>query len=112
MVRGVTIAVGFWAVLAMPALCLGGIFVRACDCGGAVQCGHESTCWVDPCGQIAVRSRSQELDVDIAVSLPAADWCFPPLDADLSAGGAHESLSGFPSRRNLPYARSDIPLLI
>lgn len=112
MVRGVTIAAVFWAVLAMPALCLGGIVVHACGCGGAVQCGHESACWNNPCGQTVVRDESQELDVDIAVSLPAADWCFPPLDADLSAEGAHESLSGFPSRRNLPNARSDIPLLI
>ena len=101
-----------WAVLAMPALCLGGILVHACDCGGAVQCGHESACWYDPCVQTMVRDESQELDVDIAVSLLAADWCFLPLGADLSAAEAHEFLSGFPSRRNLPYARSDIPLLI
>ena len=110
MVRHATIVASFWAVLAVPALCMGGLIMHACDCGDTIQCGRESACWNDSCGQIIARRESQLPDVDIAVSTPAADWHLPLLDADIEQ--VHESIRLLCSRINLPYPTSDIPLLL
>lgn len=59
----VSTAVASWALVALPALCTGGVLLHLCDCphseGSSHQddegCGHESECATDPCGTVVTR---------------------------------------------------------
>ena len=49
--------------------------------------------------------------MDTAVTLSAADARIPPPAVGLDPERGRQSLSDFPSGQNLPFAKSDIPLL-
>ena len=103
------IAIGVWALLLMPALCVGGVLIHPCDCthsgdedhpekGG---CGHESQCAADPCGDVVTRpSETQDISIAIEASfvgqpipITFADprvlipltWSSPPSDLGLAS---------------------------
>ena len=102
-----------WTLLLGPALCMGELLEHACDCGSEETCEHEDSCAQDPCGSLA------KPDEDAFASL---GLCTPALAAlpvrVLSHGEFVLRRTGVPralpppGRSNLPYAKSDRPLLI
>ena len=124
------LAVG-WAMLWLPALCMGGVISHPCD-DHAVPghddspghpdepeaphdpgCSHESDCSADPCSQRVARHERQGGGVDAAELPPAALPGRPSV-------GPHVDPSVLPSpcgppppeNEDLPFPPSDIPLLI
>ena len=75
-------AIGVWALLLMPALCVGGVLMHPCECTHSEDadhpeesgCGHESHCAADPCGDIVTKpdeTQNVSLEIDGAfVGLP------------------------------------------
>lgn len=58
-IRAFLILTAFWAFVAMPALCEGGLLLHLCSQHDSSDCGHESDCHDDPCAKfIADRGRS------------------------------------------------------
>lgn len=111
MVRGATVLTAVWALLALPALCVGGVIVHPCDCAATSGCGHEAACWTDPCNTITVRTEQQG---DIGMPAPGAasvPVCWT-VDLQVFAEAFRVDASESPPCENLPYPRSDIPLLI
>ena len=55
--------IGCWALVLMPALCVGGVLMHPCDCPHSQDadhqekesCGHEAECATDPCGTVVTR---------------------------------------------------------
>lgn len=100
-------AIGCWALVAMPALCTGGVLLHPCDCGHADECRHESECATDPCGTVVTRPNDgHELTIElhsysIASALPILHfdqrvltpitWSSPP--SDLARAGVLDALT-------------------
>lgn len=105
-----------FVLLAVPALCFGGLLPHECDCGPGgteMECEHEDSCSEDPCEPITVsqdRDSWSLLDIDVSW-VPVA-----VVPRDLELGSARWTWSARPplppDRRNLPYPQSDLPLLI
>jgi hypothetical protein len=105
--RGAVILLVVAALLALPALCLGGVLEHAC---GRAQgdCGHH-TCAADPCDALA---RGDEPDWDAFDALTAAPRHSgvavylvptPPV-------WVRRIREARPPPRSLPYHDSDLPL--
>ena len=111
MARSATSVAVFWALLAVPALCLGGYVAHACVCGTTAECGRENACTDDPCGVLIARENPQDRDIDIAVAAPAAESDLSVVVPDCFAAQGRRWISPLPLRANLPYHGSDTPLL-
>jgi len=119
------------ALVAVPALCVGGLIEHPCDCepchdrgapgpgrdGGHEDdgggCGHEDTCVNDPCTSLVARQDRSDETID--------DWppcaCFSIELFGLIRDSLNDRALGRDGRPtgcspNLPYPPSDLPLLI
>ena len=110
--RLATISILVWAFLAVPALCIGGVLLHACQCADVGDCAHEVACAEDPCGDLVVRPDSSDGVDDagprVVEKLPSFS------EATLKqpiAATSHPSSLPFPGQ-NLSLPPSDLPLLI
>jgi len=126
-----------WSLVASPSLCAVTILEHLCDCGESGCCAppccdHEADCDCDPCGTLVVRSDSDEdgatcphLEASRCPAgrgsgfLPdAAHYAggdmgyLPPPGGSAEPGRHAPALNARGSGANLPFPRSDIPLLI
>lgn len=120
----VTIFAVLSSLLLVPALCVGGVLIHACDCmvetcclpdtGTHDQsgCGHESGCCDDPCDMRVVRTEHR---IEQMVAAPR------PMVCSLMCMDAGKQLLVWAKRLDLqesrrtncqPYPSSDLPLLI
>lgn len=113
-----------WALLATPALCMGGVITHVCECaadptctcepgcGEESGCQHESGCSDDPCNIIVARSERQGNDV-VAVFQPATgSSTLLCVDEQKLARRFRADVYESSHRKNLPFPCSDLPLLI
>ena len=115
-------------VSAVPALCMGGVIVHACDCPTDAcddsanesarmpeqkdGCGHESACSNDPCAiwRAGRAESTTHLEMDFFLApIPVGD---PDLEAGGLAPAPRALIAETPSMTHLPYPPSDLPLLI
>jgi len=101
-----------WALVAVPCLCAAGLIGHDCDCADSAGCHHEADCSNDPCPTVTASRGQEELDgpvlLAVVQSCPAAAnavACSPAPLFPLDSPGRFCPI-------NLPYALSDIPLLI
>lgn len=110
---GILLFAGVWSFVALPALCVSGVLVHACDCESSTGCGHETECADDPCASVA--PLREETADDQLVSL-LVDTPLEPLAVDAAGGGLMPvcdiPMDSFFSRRDVPVFRSDVPFLI
>jgi hypothetical protein len=120
-------AMVLWTLLCVPTLCRGGVLRHPCNQGGVSCCttaacdsacdealpdSHEGDCQNDPCQTFVHRDEGPgTLDWLIVSDAPFADLhdCAAQAPADLSATLMAVDA---PPRTQLPFADSDIPLLI
>ena len=110
-----------WALLLVPALCVGGLIEHPCGCGGEsdIECQDEDTCQDedsctgDPCDTI-VRTNDQEGQRNLELASQQVLVAVLTLDAEpASVRWSWSSRPPLPpSRWNLPYPQSDRPQLI
>lgn len=109
----IVLTLTFWSLIVLPALCMGGMLVHDCECTIQSECGHEADCADDPCSDLSVTSRENN---DLIDMLPSTSLTLIDLDTPyrLRADKVHFlaycicSLHG----QQLPFAPSDLPLLI
>lgn len=120
MPRGSAILFSIWALVLLPALCMGGLIGHACDCAsdGHSQladsdCGHEEACDDDPCGQLsaATRQRTLAFEVVLVHCVAQDERAGSPWSCDAS-GCSSQEYSPILQEVRRPYAPSDIPLLV
>ncbi|MCH7789758.1 MAG: hypothetical protein IH940_09995 [Acidobacteria bacterium] len=108
-----SLLVALWAVIAAPALCLGGVLLHECECGSAQTCAHEGDCASDPCGALTVRTPrpivvgSDEATMATHVATAPSDFLGTDPLASLTMLPAQR-----PSVATLPFPPSDRPLRI
>lgn len=108
-----SLLVVLWAVIAAPALCLGGVLLHECECGSAQACEHEGDCASDPCGELTVRPHRL-----IVVGSDQATMAthVAPASSDSLVADPLTSLTLLPAQRpsaaTLPFPPSDRPLRI
>lgn len=122
--RIVTIIAAVGLLQLVPALCVGGVITHACecaeepccpsacDCNDMSGCGHESDCADDPCSVSLVRPARQNADDSTAVQ--PTSWATIALigTALPSARAEQARIPERPSRNNLSFPPSDLPLLV
>ena len=108
------IAIAFvtWSLIAMPALCVGGVVAHPCDCATPGGCIHEGDCDNDPCSVSAARVEKQTNDLGAPGAIASAGLACPTVGRDELAQPSLRDVFRPPSGSNLPYRESDIPLLI
>lgn len=111
MKRKLTNLIAVAVLFVTPALCLGGMLQHDCDCGVPNGCSHEAECAADPCGDgAAVRENGHGgSGLGVSSALLAVEW---PAEATPLAERLPSGTSKPPARPNLPFASSDVPLLI
>ena len=122
--RLLTISVLLGSLLAVPALCMGGVITHACecesdfpctcetDCDHETGCGHEGGCPEDPCSIRVIRPERQD-DLVVTVSqlaVSTAILCTPLEQPSIQTVRA--DTSELPGTKKLPFPPSDLPLLI
>ena len=114
MVRFHTVAIVLFtaALLAIPALCMGGAAEHACECGEFAECGHEAACSSDPCSNILKRPRQVNADVATSIGVPAACVALAASGVDSTLQPARNPHPESAPDGRLPFPRSDIPLRI
>lgn len=102
-----------WTLLLGPALCMGEQLEHACDCGSEETCEHEDACAQDPCGSLARPDEDAFATWDLSIPALAAlpVQVLNHGEFALRRTGVPRALPP-PGRANLPYAKSDRPLLI
>lgn len=112
MVRVLTPLFFAWALLLAPSLCAAGLLEHACGCESEQQCQHEDSCSSDPCATVTRPQDQQEelaLDVQwVPTTLPT--WSVEPDVTARLARTLRPPVS--PGHLALPFAQSDVPLLI
>lgn len=109
MIRTLTILTTVW-VLAIPMLCLGGVFEHACtDCDQEEVCSHEEDCPDDPCGKSVATTRTSN---DVASTIALAPAVIVNVDDRPLEASDHLTYTPPRAERNLPRPISDLPLLI
>ena len=104
-----------WALLLVPALCVGGLIEHPCDCGGEsdIECQDEDSCTGDPCETIV---RTNDQDSQASLEFESQQVLVAVLTLDVGPASVRWSWSSRPplppSRWNLPYPQSDRPQLI
>lgn len=93
--RFINLLTAVWTLVAVPALCTGGILTHPCECEPASPChdshhdeeenddpgcGHESSCSIDPCKFVSLRcnERHDELQVTSVMQVatsPVLETC-------------------------------------
>ncbi len=122
--RILTISVLLGSLLAVPALCMGGVLTHACECASESPCpceagcehdsgcGHEGECPDDPCSIRVIRPERRADNV-VTVSQPAISTPIILSAVTLpSAQGVRASAREWPNGKKLPFPSSDLPLLI
>jgi hypothetical protein len=108
--RWVALFAGFWATAVAPALCISGVLQHGCDPHHANDCQHESGCEQDPCSQVAkAQEKSQPgplLDLSPLVAAVVSHL-------EITCSESHCLVDVEPPREpKLPFAPSDVPLLV
>lgn len=84
--RFINLLTAVWALVAVPALCTGGILTHPCECEPASPChdshhdeeekdsgcGHESSCSIDPCKFVSLRSNERHDELQFSIVLQVA----------------------------------------
>lgn len=122
--RILTITVVLGSLLAVPALCVGGVITHACECDSAppctcetdcdheAGCGHEGGCPDDPCSIRVIRPERQD-KIAITDYQPAVSTAIlPTLLKQPSIKMVRADARELPGSRKLPFPPSDLPLLI
>ena len=107
-------AIGFvtWSLMAMPALCVGGVVEHPCDCATPGGCSHEGDCDNDPCSGSTARVERQTDDGSTpSPVVPLGSACVT-VTSDVLAQPLLADVFRPPSGPNLACRESDIPLLI
>lgn len=124
MARILTISVAVASFLVVPALCVGGVIMHACDCvkgtccpperdcNGRSGCGHESGCSDDPCSVRVVRPERQNA-VALTVFHPAVSTAIILVTVTQpSVQTERAGTQEWPDGKKLPFRPNDLPLLI
>ena len=93
-------------ILGIPSLCTAGALLHPCDCGTAIECGHEEACGDDPCVDVLAGRESASLDPELTAPVAV----FVPGPA-LAPGPTVPEPGHVPALRNLPCPPSILPLL-
>lgn len=104
-----------WALLLLPALCMGGWLIHPCDCGTTVGCEHEADCASDPCEIGMARSDSWSQSSD-ELAAPTANHSAivdpAPNSLDTEHRNQRPMTSPLAFSKALPFPQADLPLLI
>lgn len=111
--RSTILVWSFWAVLAAPSLCAGGVLAHWCEAHAHNTCGHEDNCSSDPCAAFTSAGASpvwRTGDNDVAPSVLSA----PRPDAfdNDAALPFRPELGPFPEPLRAPSPGDRLPLLI
>lgn len=109
--RIAAIAAIVWSVLAVPAMCMGGILEHACLPHESDDCGHEDACVDDPCSTVLIRTEDGP-GAGIAADLV---WAIEAVEIEpCGLARTNSCLDLFFRLRSggLPFPVSDVPLLI
>lgn len=124
MFRTLMISVGAAWLLAVPALCMGGVITHDCecaaetacdcadDCNHELGCGHEGGCSDDPCSIPVLRTYRQGDDAVAAPQLATGVSTSPNQGERLLVRALGADVSDSSRRSNRPYPPGDLPLLI
>ncbi|MFQ5505015.1 MAG: hypothetical protein ACE5F1_09505 [Planctomycetota bacterium] len=97
------------ALLALPAVCLGGVLEHACGCSQD-WCSHDA-CPNDPCDKLIRGDESDVFGLDLTAPVVLA--FAPCVDLELATyERSRRRIEPRPPPRTLPYHASDVPLLI
>lgn len=111
--RLLAISVAVWALVMLPALCMGGVIGHSCDCASEELCRHEIDCDDDPCGQLSSAPRQRGAAPDtLAHHTPIAAHAAAPVHSLGSLGRGPEAPPPPRQCAGIPFAPSDTPLLI
>lgn len=122
--RTVTIAFVIGSLLAVPALCVGGVIVHSCesrmevaccpspcDCDNHSGCGHENECSDDPCSVFVLRPEHQCGDAVVA-QLSVSSAIVGVVATQPSIPIKRTDVYRWPVGKNRPRPLCDLPLLI
>jgi hypothetical protein len=112
-VQRILLIVAVWTLLAIPALCLGGILTHTCLCDADVTCGHEDSCASDPCFQSTRATANKSLSTSIFTShLVSVAVAFAPAGCRDASGAEVLAFSPASAFDALPASPFHPPLLI
>ena len=111
--RSCSILLAVWALVLLPTLCAGGLIAHACDCARDAVCQHETGCDVDPCSELSAATVKRSDRSEVALMHSVVEFRLP---TSAYEGGplGHALHASHPTgeRLHLPFAPSDVPLLI
>lgn len=103
-----------WALLALPMLCTTDVLAHHCDCESETACDHDDGCADDACHTMVVPGRpnlqrgGQAAHSDSPMTSGSCIARFPTRPGPAPACGASHPLPIL----SLPFAESDVPLLL
>ncbi len=103
-----------WALLALPMLCTTEVLAHHCDCESETACDHDDSCADDACHTMVVPGRpnlqrgGQAAHSDSPMTSGSCLARFPTRPGPAPACGASHPLPIL----SLPFAESDVPLLL
>ena len=97
----------------LPTLCAGGLIAHACDCARDAVCQHEAGCDVDPCSELSAATVKRSDRSEVALMHSVVEFRLPTSAYEGDPfGHALHALHPTGERLHLPFAPSDVPLLI